>query len=375
MNPKIKWLRNQLDTLKLEGMIVTNPVNVRYLTGLDAEGFLILAPKATMFITDSRYIESVNATLTIDDEIIAYDRRELSKYDYEGFFMTCENIGFEENYVTYADYHKYLQLYQVSLVETDGIIEKQRIIKESDEIDLIRKACNITTRAFDKVINNIEEGMTEKDIALMIEKEFIKNGADGLAFDSIVASGPNSSMPHAVPTDRKIEAGDIIQFDIGAKYNGYCADFSRVVFVGNLNEEYKKSYLFVKRQQELLASELKDNANIKTVIKERESEYEVESYDIYHAFGHGVGLEIHEEPVLRDSEDRLLRENTVIAIEPGVYDPGRYGIRIEDTFLVGKNGSEPLTNYSKDIKVINFKQAKTNPVGLDLSKKIVYHIL
>ena len=355
MNPKIKWLRNQLDALKLEGMLVTNPVNVRYLTGLDAEGFLILAPKATMFVTDSRYIEAVNSTLTIDDEIIAYDRRELTKYDYEGFFMTCENIGFEENFVTYADYHNYLQKYQVSLVETEGLIEKQRILKEDDEIDLIRKACLITTKSFDYVINNIEYGMTEKDIAFMIEKEFVKNGADGLAFDSIVASGKNSSMPHAVPTDRIIEPGDIIQFDIGAKYKGYCSDFSRVVFVEELDPNLKDAYLFVKEQQKLLAENLKDGANIKEVIKERDLDFEKEKYDIYHAFGHGVGLEIHEDPVLRDNVDTILKEKTVIAIEPGVYDPGRFGIRIEDTFLVGKNGSEPLTNYSKDFKIIHLK--------------------
>lgn len=370
MNPKIKWLRTQLDALNLEGMLVTNPVNVRYLTGLDAEGFLILAPKSTMFITDARYIEAVNSTLTIDDEIIAYDRRELSKYDYEGFFMTCENIGFEENYVTYADYHKYLQTYQVSLVETDGLIEKQRVIKEDDEIDLIRKACDITTKSFNTVINNIEIGMTEKDIALMIEKEFIKNGADGLAFDSIVASGPNSSMPHAVPTDRVIDIGDIIQFDIGAKYKGYCADFSRVVFMEEMPGELKLPYEFVKEQQNILANSLKDGVVIKDVIKERDTDFENEGYDIYHAFGHGVGLEIHEDPVLRNSEEKVLREKTVIAIEPGAYDPGRYGIRIEDTFLVGKEGSTPLTNYPKDIKVIHFKQAKTNPSGLDFSKKV-----
>ncbi len=355
MNPKIKWLRNQLDALGLEGMLVTNPVNVRYLTGLDAEGFLILAPRATMFVTDSRYIESVNSTLTIDDEIIAHDRRELSKYDYEGFFMTCENIGFEENYVTYADYHNYLQKYQVSLVETEGIIEKQRVLKEDDEIDLIRKACLITTKSFDYVINNIEYGMTEKDVAFMIEKSFIRNGADGLAFDSIVASGKNSSMPHAVPTDKVIEPGDILQFDIGAKYKGYCADFSRVVFVEELAPEYKAPYLFVKEQQQLLASALKDGVEIKEVIKERMQDYEKEKYDIYHAFGHGVGLEIHEDPVLRENNDSILKEKTVIAIEPGVYDPGKYGIRIEDTFLVGKNGSEPLTNYSKDFKIIHLK--------------------
>ena len=111
MNKRLKWLKNQLKALKLEGMIVSNPINIKYLTGLNAEGVLIIAPRETVFITDSRYIEDVNSKLTISDEIVAYDSKNLSKYDYEGFFMICENIGFEENYVTYANYLKYLQTF------------------------------------------------------------------------------------------------------------------------------------------------------------------------------------------------------------------------------------------------------------------------
>ena len=352
MNTRIKWLRNQLIPLKLDGMIVSNPINVRYLTGLAEEGILIIAPKENIFVTDSRYIESVNHKLTLDDEIIAYDSKNLSKYDYEAIFMLDENVGFEEKYVTYEKYKKYLQTYQVNLVETEGLIENQRIVKDEEEFESIKKACEITDNAFEYIIRNIKEGMTEKEVAFEIEKFMISNGADGLAFESIVAFGENTSMPHAVPTDRVVQKGDIIQFDIGAKYKGYCSDLSRVVFVEEVKEEYKEIYDFVLGEQKRLSQMLKDGSNIKTVIKDRETEYKLKNYQIMHAFGHGVGLDIHELPILRSNQDNILKENSVIAIEPGVYFEGRFGIRIEDTFKVTKNGSENITKCKKDYTII-----------------------
>ena len=352
MNPRIKWLRNQLIPLKLDGIIVSNPINVRYLTGLSEEGTLIIAPKENVFITDSRYIESVNHKLTLDDEIIAYDSRDLSKYDYEGFFMLDENVGFEESYLTYEKYKKYLHTYQVNLVETEGLLENQRVVKDEEEHEMIKKACEITDKAFEYIIRNIRKGMTEKEVAFEIERFMISNGADGTAFETIVAFGENSSMPHAIPTDRVIQKGDIIQFDFGAKYKGYCADLSRVVFVEEIQEEYKEIYDFVLEEQKRLSQSLKDGANIKTVIKDRETEYKLKNYQVMHAFGHGVGLEIHELPILRSNQDNILKENSIIAIEPGIYFAGKFGIRIEDTFKVTKFGAEPITKCKKEYTII-----------------------
>lgn len=352
MNVRIKWLRNQLMSLNLDGMIVSNPINVKYLTGLSEEGILIIAPKENIFVTDGRYIESVNRNLTLDDEIVAYETKNLNKYDYEAIFMLSENVGFEENYVTYEQYKKYLQTYQVNLVETEGLIENQRIVKDEDEIETIRKACEITDKAYEYIIRNIKKGMTEKEVAFEIEKFMILNGADTKAFDLIVAFGENTSMPHAVPTDRVVQKGDIIQFDIGCKVNGYCSDFSRVVFVEEMKEEYKTVYDFVLGEQKRLEAALKDEANIKTVIKDRETEYRLKNYAIMHAFGHGVGLNIHEAPILRSTIDCTLKENSVIAVEPGVYLPGKYGIRIEDTYRVTKTGCQNLTTSDKDYTII-----------------------
>lgn len=189
MNVRLKWLRDKLTRMDMEGMIVTNEVNVRYLTGINAEGFLLITPKENIYVTDGRYIESVNSILTIDDEIIVMNIRDISIYDYENFFTFCENIGFEENNLTYAKYKEYKQKYKINnLAETDNIIEKQRMIKDSEEIDNIKHACKLTDECFSHLLNFIKKGMTEKEIAYEIENYFIKNGADGLAFDSIVAS-------------------------------------------------------------------------------------------------------------------------------------------------------------------------------------------
>ena len=273
MNEKIEALREKLKNLDLQGMIVTNPVNIRYLTNINAEGVLLLTRRENVYITDGRYMEVVNRALTIDDGIIVYDFKELTREDYENFFTFCENVGFEENYLTYAQYKEYMHKYKINnFEETEGLIEKFRIVKKEEEIDCIKKACIITDNCFEHLKSFIKIGMTEKEIAFEIEKFFLTNGADSLAFDTIVASGPNSSMPHAVPTDRKIEDGDPITIDMGCKYNGYCSDMTRTVFAGHVPQYMKPVYDLVLKNQLRVQEELKEGANLKLIAKSVESE-------------------------------------------------------------------------------------------------------
>lgn len=180
------------------------------------------------------------------------------------------------------------------------------------------------------------------------------NGADGLAFETIVASGPNSSMPHAVPTDRKIEEKDIVQFDFGCKVNGYCSDFSRVLFIGGITEEEEKVYNFVLKEQEFIMGRLVDGVNIKETLKESEEHYKLEKYELLHSFGHNLGLDIHEEPVLSTRYETKLKKNMLLTVEPGVYIPGKFGVRIEDTILINKEGSNSLTKSGRAICVLKF---------------------
>lgn len=352
MNPKLQWLRNTMSSLDLQGLIISNPVNIKYLTNIDAEGVLLLTRKENIYITDGRYIEHVHSTLTLYDEIIVNDINSVSKDDYENFFMFCENVGFEENYVTYAGYKELIRKYKINnLVETEHIIEKQRMIKDKEEISNIQKACEITDDCFSYILSYIRPGMTEKQIAEEIE-EYYKRRTDGLAFDTIVASGENTSKPHAVPTDRKIREQDIITIDMGCKVNGYCSDMTRTFFVGNVPEMIKPVYDLVLKNQVQTLEEMKDGASTRLLTKMVENDFGLNGYSLIHSLGHGLGMEIHEAPYVSYRSDAQLRENMVVTDEPGIYVPGKFGVRIEDTVQITKFGCISLTKSEKNYIVI-----------------------
>lgn len=352
MNSKLQWLRNTMASLDLQGLIISNPTNIKYLTNIEAEGILLLTRKDNIYITDGRYVEQVHSILTLFDEIIVYNISDLSQDDYENFFMFCENVGFEENYVTYAKYKELIRKYKINnLVETEHIIEKQRMIKDEEETSNIQKACEITDNCFNYLLTYIRPGMSEKQIADEID-EYYKRRTDGLAFDTIVASGENSSKPHAVPTNRKIEENDIITIDMGCKVNGYCSDMTRTIFVGSIPEEMKKVYDLVLKNQVQTIEQMKDGASTRLLTKMVENDFKLNGYDLIHSLGHGVGLEIHEAPYVSYRSDAQLKENMVVTDEPGIYIPGKFGVRIEDTVQITKFGCISLTKSEKNYIVI-----------------------
>ena len=354
MNNKIKVLRENMSLQRLDGMIITNTFNISYILGVKAEGTLIITDKENVFFTDARYIEEVNNTITIDDEIIVIDLANISENDFLGFFENCNKVGIEENDITYSKYQKFIRLFRLKdTVETGNLIEKQRMIKCDEEISNIRKACEITDNCFNHLLNYIKVGMTEQQIAFEIEKFFIENGADGLAFDTIVASGENSSKPHAVVTNRKIKSGDAIVIDFGAKYNGYCSDMTRTIFVGNIDEEIKGLYNFILACQKRASNKIKDGANGQEIAESLEKEFNARNYSLVHALGHGVGRNVHEIPILSYKTNYILKENMIVTNEPGIYIPGKIGIRIEDTILVNKLKSEELTKSDKNLIICN----------------------
>ena len=356
MNANIKWLRDKIKLYNMQGMIITNPTNIRYLTGIQAEGILLITIKENIFITDGRYIEEVNNVITIDDEIIVSDIKNISSEDNENFFNFCENVGFEENYITYAKYKEYIQKYKINnFEETDLIIEKQRMIKDNEEIEKIRNACRLTDECFNHLKNFIKIGMTEKRISTEIEDYFRMNGADGLSFETIVASGRNSSKPHAIPTDKKIENGDPITIDFGCKYKGYCSDMTRTVFAGFVPEYVKPVYNLVLDNQLKTTQELKEGANIRTLSKVVEGSFKLNGFELIHSLGHGVGLDIHELPYINSKIDMNLKERMVITNEPGIYIPNRFGVRIEDTILITKFGCESLTKSDRGYVIVDMK--------------------
>ena len=353
MNYKIKCLREKMKLLEIDGMIISNPINIEYITGVYAEGTLIINDKDNIFITDARYIEDVNSTITISDEINVRDQANIPENEYISFFANCPRVGIEENYISYSKYQNLVRIYRLKeAVETNNLIEKMRTIKYDNEIAKIRRACEITDNCFTHLLEYIKVGMTERQIAFEIEKYFIENGATGLAFDTIVASGENSSKPHAVPTNRKIQSGDNITIDFGAKYKGYCSDMTRTIFVGSVSDEVRNLYNFILEGQLRATNKIKDGVDGKSVARGVQIEYNARNFELIHALGHGVGLEVHELPYLSYRSSYILKENMVVTNEPGIYIPEKIGIRIEDTILVNKLESEVLTKSSKELIVI-----------------------
>ncbi len=353
MNPKLQWLRNKMNSLDLQGMIISNPTNIKYLTNIEAEGTLLITRKENIYITDGRYIEEVQSTLTIYDEIIVYDIKDISIDDNENFFMFCENVGFEEHFVTYAKYKEYIRKYKINnLVETEYMIEKQRMIKDEEEIKNIQKACNITDECFNYLLEYIKPGLTEKQIAKEIE-EYYNQKADGIAFEIIVASGENTSKPHATPTDKKIEKEDIITIDMGCKVNGYCSDMTRTIFVGKVPEEIKPIYDLVLKNQIQVLNDYKEGASVRQITKIVEGNFKLHGgHNLIHSLGHGLGLEIHEPPYISYKSEAILKENMIVTDEPGIYIAGKFGVRIEDTVQITKIGCIKLTNSEKNYTII-----------------------
>lgn len=353
MNYKIKCLREKMKLFEIDGMIISNPINIEYITGVYAEGTLIINDKDNIFITDARYIEDVNSTITISDEINVRDQANIPENEYISFFANCPRVGIEENYISYSKYQNLVRIYRLKeAVETNNLIEKMRTIKDDNEIAKIRRACEITDNCFTHLLEYIKVGMTERQIAFEIEKYFIENGANGLAFDTIVASGENSSKPHAVPTNRKIQSDDNITIDFGAKYKGYCSDMTRTIFVGSVSDEVRNLYNFILEGQLRATNKIKDGVDGKSVARGVQIEYNARNFELIHALGHGVGLEVHELPYLSYRSSYILKANMVVTNEPGIYIPEKIGIRIEDTILVNKLESEVLTKSSKELIVI-----------------------
>lgn len=352
MNDRLQAVRNKMVRLNLQGMIIEKPENIKYLTKIEAEGILLLTRKENIFITDGRYMEYVSSIITPFDEIVIDDQKNISKDEYENFFLFCENVGFEEKYVTYSKFKEYKVKYKINnFVEAEEILDSLRLIKDDEEIASVKTACEITDNCFKMLIDYIKPGMTERHIARKINEFYFEN-AEGESFSTIVASGENSSKPHAVPTNRIIKENDIITIDMGCKINGYCSDMTRTIFIGEPSDKQKNVYNLVLSNQIKALNEIRDGANIKTIVRSVESDFNINNYSLIHSLGHGVGLEIHELPAVSIKNDSILKENMIITDEPGIYIPGDFGVRIEDTILVTKKGAIALTESPKECIIL-----------------------
>lgn len=227
------------------------------------------------------------------------------------------------------------------------------MIKTEEEINKLKKASKLADECFEFICNKIKIGMTEKEIANYMDDYMLTNGATALSFETIVGSGENSSQIHSTPTDRKIQYGDIILLDFGCVVDGFCSDISRTIFIGEVKEEYKEIYQIVLNSQQRGIEKITEGMTAKEADFVCREVIKNSGYDFAHAVGHGVGTEVHEEPVISPKREDILENNMVFTIEPGIYLENKFGVRIEDTVLLKDGKIEPLNLVSKELIVIN----------------------
>jgi len=352
---RIQNLKNKLSQDNLHGMYVTNLTNVRYLTGFtgSAASLLIIADEQHFF-TDGRYIEQ-SKTQIKDCIVHIVGSSHFQAINKKKLFPNNTSIGLESNVVSIDLYDALIkQLPHVNWQKTTGMIEKLAAIKDSLEINSLKTAIEITDLVFDKIIPELKIGAKERDIAAKISYLFKTNGAEGDSYESIIASGYLGALPHARPSDKLFEKGDFVVMDFGALYNGYHADMTRTVVIGEATEKHKEIYDIVLESQlaginlakaGITGEEL--DAACRTVIENA-------GYGdkFIHSTGHGIGLEVHTYPRISAYNKNPLLENYVVTIEPGIYLAGWGGVRIEDDCWIQKDRCIPLNRSTKEMLVL-----------------------
>ncbi len=340
----------------VDGLLLTSRYSRHYGAEFDiAEGVAIVSKAGCRYFTDSRYIESAEnriqgfAVKMVDRE---HPYTKLLNEAIADF--NIHTLGYEEDYLTVAEFLSYESKLDAKLIPMCKAINGFRGVKEAWELERIRKAQEITDAAFTEVLTRIQIGMTEKQLCAELIYCLLKNGGEGLSFDPIVVSGPNTSLPHGVPGERVIQAGDFITMDFGVIYQGYCSDMTRTVAVGHATDEMKEVYNTV------LKAQLAGIAATKAGVKGKDIDMAARQviidagYGAYfgHGYGHSLGLEIHESPSPNAGNDAPMPENSVCSAEPGIYLPGKFGVRIEDVVILKADGCEDITHSPKNLIII-----------------------
>lgn len=333
----------------LDAIVITSAENLRYLSGFTGgEGFLVLTRDKNTIIVDSRYTIQAKQQ-TSDFEVIEY---KVSPYKIIGD-MGFAKIGFEDGNISYAVYNK-LKDTASSLEGVSAELDDLRKVKKEEEADCIRRAEKIGDMAFEHILPFIKVGVRESDIALELEYFMKKNGASGLAFDTVVAVAERSALPHAEATNKAVEDGQFVLMDYGCRYNGYCGDMTRTVAVGSIDDRMKNIYdIVLKAQMEALKAVRPGvkNKEVDAVARDiiRQAGY---GENFGHALGHGVGLLVHEAPNLSPRSEDILQVGNIVTVEPGIYVEDFCGVRIEDLVLVTENGCENFTKSAKDLIIL-----------------------
>jgi len=337
---------------KFDAFLVSRPSNIRYLCGYSgSNGLLALAPPKAYFLTDFRYIVQTSKEVK-GCQIVIADRELISEVVKLPCFAGKARVGFEAVHMTVKNLNRIKELLPKAIfVPSENLVESLAIKKDTTEINKIKKATKIADTVFSAILPLIRPGVKERDIALEISYRMVKLGADGPSFETIVASGQRSSMPHGIASDRRFKKGDFITLDFGCFFGGYASDLTRTVVLGKANAKQKKLYNIVLKAQlaaigaaraGMLAREL-DKVARDIIVREGYGDY------FGHGLGHGLGLEIHTGPVVAPRSEETLVAGNVFTVEPGIYIPNWGGVRIEDDVLLTNGACRVLTKSPKEL--------------------------
>ncbi|SES83025.1 Xaa-Pro aminopeptidase [Oceanobacillus limi] len=348
---KLKKLRNALQEKELDALLITSPINRRYVTGFTGTaGVAIITPNEALFVTDFRYTEQAseqakNFTIVEHKQLIELEIADQLKR------LNIKRVGFEQTQMTYATYQNYSKVLEAELVPTSDIVEKIRLIKSDEELTIMQKAAEIADKAFEHIQSYIKPGVKEIDVSNELEFFMRREGATSSSFDIIVASGLRSAMPHGVASNKEIQSGELVTLDYGALYQGYCSDITRTFAVGEINDELKKIYNTVLEAQLLGVEGIKPGMTGKEADALTRDYIKEKGFGDYfgHSTGHGLGMEVHEGPGLSYRNEGKLEAGMVVTVEPGIYVPNVGGCRIEDDIVLTETGNERLTKSSKDL--------------------------
>ncbi|MGD2126880.1 MAG: Xaa-Pro peptidase family protein [Desulfobacteraceae bacterium] len=350
-------LRQALETLSVDTLWIIQPENRRYLSGFRAEdtqltefsGSLLINDTSSFLLTDSRYTTAAQKE-AFDFEVITLNKGLIESLPDLLVRLGSKNLGFEENHITWGLHRELSKRLRklspaIRLKPLKEFVENMRVVKDKDEIRAMEASADLMSDILEEVIPSLEPGRTEREIAWQIEGLAREGGAEGIAFPPIVASGRNSALPHAVPTDRKIRAKEPITLDVGVRLDGYCCDMTRTIFLNGTGRIFKKIYRTVRKAQ--LAALEKIRPGVDSTVPDataREIIKEAGLGDYFgHSLGHGVGLATHESPRLGPEKPVELKEGMVVTDEPGIYIPGKGGVRLEEMLVIEKNGPRILT--------------------------------
>jgi len=346
MSKRIERLRELLE----EPLLITNPVNVLYLTGLNSSNVaLLVEPERARLFTDFRYIEAAQA---VEEVEAVQTRRTLIGWlaeELEG------RIGFEANVLPWS-FAEQLREGGIDLVARKGLVEQLRAVKDEGELETFRHACAITDRMFERLVSEVKfVGRPERDVAWDITRLYHEEGAEEQAFESIVGAGPTGARPHARAGERVIEAGELVVVDTGCRVGGYVSDYTRTLATGELDGEMRDAYDVVLAAQQAGLDAIR--AGVTGVDADAAARDVIEGSAFAGAFGHGLGhglgLDVHEAPRLSTESPDTLAAGNVVTVEPGVYLPGRFGIRIEDDVIVTQNGIENPVRFTKELTTVS----------------------